>query len=173
MKKPILVFALAVLVCAIAYASTNTTKPSPAPTDAYAQLTKEEAKFVDLANKERVSRGLSKLTVDPLLIKVARAHSQEMADKNYFSHDSPTPGMKTALDRYLAAIKTKPTWALVGENLYYCSKVDCEGGHCALMNSPHHRENILEPKYQRIGLGAVITPKGEFYVTQMFLAQTD
>lgn len=136
-------------------------------------MTQEELKFVDLVNKERASRGLSQLAVDPLLVEVARKHSREMAEKNYFSHNSPTRGIKTPMDRYLAAVKQRPLWALLGENLFFCSIVDVTRGHLALMNSEKHRNNILEGRFERIGVGAYTDRKGQFYVTQMFLAKTD
>jgi uncharacterized protein YkwD len=135
-------------------------------------LTKEELRLVDLVNQERVSRGLPQLVIDPLLVKVARKHSQEMSDLRYFSHTSPTPGLRTPLDRYLADEPRRPSWALVGENLFYCSIVDPERGHHAFMNSPNHRANILEARFERIGVGVYINSAGEFYVTQMFLAKT-
>ncbi|MGB9589010.1 MAG: CAP domain-containing protein, partial [Armatimonadota bacterium] len=43
-------------------------------------VTKEELRFVDLANQERASRGLPELVLDPMLVKIARKHSQEMSD---------------------------------------------------------------------------------------------
>ncbi|HUV04824.1 MAG TPA: CAP domain-containing protein [Armatimonadota bacterium] len=152
--------------------STTVTTQPPAMYQSFV-MTQEELKFVELVNKERAGRGLSQLTIDPLLIEVARKHSREMGDKHYFSHTSPTPGMQTPMDRYLAAENGRPSWALVGENLVYCSIVDIERGHAALMNSQGHRANILEGRYQRIGVGAYVNPRGELYVTQTFLAKAD
>jgi uncharacterized protein YkwD len=57
----------------------------------------------------------------------------------------------------------------VGENLYYCSIVDVERGHRALMNSPSHRANILHPPFRKGGIGIYKSQTGEFWVTQMFL----
>jgi uncharacterized protein YkwD len=37
------------------------------------------------------------------------------------------------------------------------------------MNSPGHRANILEPRFQRIGVGVYQNAQGEFWVTEMFL----
>lgn len=137
------------------------------------QLTDEEIRFVDLVNSERASRGLSVLRLDPLLVQVARGHSKEMCDLNYFDHVSPTPGMRTALNRLLVALKHRPTWAYVGENLFYCSIVDVNRGHTCLMESHSHRENILNPKFEKIGVGVYSDARGQFWVTQMFLASTD
>lgn len=163
---------LGLLMTVSNFTSTTVTNRPPAGNDSVV-MTQEEIRFVELVNKERASRGLQQLTIDPILVQVARAHSEEMAVKHYFSHTSPTPGLKTAMDRYLAALKRRPTWALVGENLFYCSIVDVSRGHQALMDSEGHRANILEPRFTAIGVGSYVTESGEFYVTQMFLAKTD
>jgi len=137
------------------------------------QLTAEEQRFTDLANAERQARSLNVLSVNPLLVQVAREHSREMWEKNYFDHISPTPGLKTPMNRYLKALGRTPRWAYLGENLFYCSVVDPDRGHKCLMASPKHRENMLNAKFREIGVGAFIAPDGQFYVTQLFLAQAD
>jgi len=135
-----------------------------------AQSTPDELKFVELANRERAVRHLRQLTVDPLLVDVARRHSQEMMQKNYFDHRSPTPGIRTPMDRYLKGLGHRPEYACVGENLFYCSVGDVERGHQAFMNSPAHRENLLYPQFEKIGVGIQRNAKGEFWVTEMFLS---
>jgi uncharacterized protein YkwD len=148
----------------------------PAPKTPEAVLpasTDEETRFVELVNKERAKRGLSQLRIDATLILVAREHSAEMRDKAYFNHESPTVGIKTPLDRYLKAVTFRPTYACVGENLFWATVVDIQRGHQAFMNSPTHRENILFPRFEKIGVGIVKDAKGEFWVTQMFLTNTD
>lgn len=135
--------------------------------------TAEERRFVELVNVERRKRGLSELIIEPLLIKVARDHSREMQDKAYFNHNSPTAALKTPMDRYLKAAYVRPEYACVGENLFYCSIVDVQRGHNAFMNSPTHRDNVLFPRYEKIGVGIVKNERGEFWVTEMFLTNTD
>lgn len=134
------------------------------------ESTSEELRFVDLANRERVGRGLKPLTIDPMLIVVAREHSREMMEKNYFDHNSPTPGIKTPMDRYLKELGFRPRYACVGENLYYCTIADVERGHQAFMNSASHRENLLYPRFEKMGVGIQRNHKGEFWVTEMFLS---
>jgi uncharacterized protein YkwD len=141
-------------------------------TSAGPQHTPQEQRFLELTNRERVNRGLRPLTVDPLLITVARQHSREMMEKNYFDHVSPTPGYKTPMDRYLKALGTRPKYATVGENLYYCSVVDVERGHQAFMNSPSHRENVLFPRFEKMGVGIHKNARGEFWVTEMYLTNS-
>jgi len=134
-----------------------------------ALMTSEEWRFLDLLNRERATLHLSELKPDPLLVEVARGHSREMCEKNYFDHVSPTPGERTPMDRYLHALHHRPAHACVGENLFYCSIVDVERGHHALMNSPGHRANILYAPFRRGGIGIYKSETGEFWVTEMFL----
>ena len=140
-------------------------------------LRPEESEFIQRINAERVSRGLNALTVDPLLVQVARGHSQEMCDLNYFDHHSPTAGEITPMDRYVKGLHDSgadtPAYLLVGENIFYCSvfndTYNVAYGHQALMNSPGHRANILEPRFARIGVGTYQDSHGQFWVTEMFL----
>ena len=140
-------------------------------------LCPQEIEFIQRVNAERVSRGLNALIVDPLLVKIARGHSQEMCDRNYFDHHSPTSGQVTPMDRYLKGLRDNavetPPYLLVGENIFYCSVFNATYnvayGHQALMNSPGHRANILDPRFARIGVGTFQDARGEFWVTEMFL----
>jgi uncharacterized protein YkwD len=157
-------------LAALRKSQTADSKNSPKPN-------KEEMEFISRVNAERKARGLVTLQIDPLLTAVARAHSREMCSKNYFDHHSPTAGLVTPLDRYLAGLdacsEPKPTYALVGENIYYCSTLSSSYSvayaHQALMKSVHHRENILEPRYEKIGVGTFQNSLGEFWVTELFL----
>ncbi|MBI3910540.1 MAG: hypothetical protein HY320_06340 [Armatimonadetes bacterium] len=126
-----------------------------------------------MVNKERAAQKLGPLTMDPLLILVAREHSHEMMEKNYFDHRSPTPGLRTPMDRYLKALGERPPYACVGENLYYCSVADVERSHRALMASLSHRDNILFSRFEKMGVGIYQNDRGEFWVTQMFLTSCD
>ncbi len=105
-----------------------------------------EAKMLQLVNAERVQRGLNPLAPDPEITPVARAHSQDMFSRGYFSHY--TPEGKDPFDRMKAAgIK----YYSAGENLALGQTLRiCHEG---LMNSPGHRANILNPSYGRLGIG--------------------
>lgn len=153
--------------------SASTPPRDPAPVVASVQMTVAEQQFVDLINAERWERDLGVLAVNPLLVQVAREHSKEMYELEYFDHTSPTPGLETPKQRYLDALGHTPTWARIGENLFYCSVVDVDRGHVCLMDSPSHRDNILYDRYEQVGVGVYIAPDGRFYVTQLFLTQID
>lgn len=133
------------------------------------KLTPEELRFTELTNVERKSRKLNELTVAPLLVQIAREKSKEMYDLNYWGHVSPVEEKRTAMTRLLYYLKDKPQSMLVGENLYYCSEVRVDDGQQALMNSPTHRKNILNPEYRYIGIGTFTAPDGRFWTTEIFL----
>lgn len=145
----------------------------PSVTVTSTQMTAVEQRFVDLANAERWNNKMNELARNPILVQVARQHSREMWEKNYFDHISPTPGLKTPMNRYISKLGRTPTWACLGENLFYCSVVDPERGHQCLMESKPHRENILNSTFEQIGVGVFISPDGQFWVTQLFLSQID
>jgi uncharacterized protein YkwD len=137
------------------------------------QATPDENRFLALINQERRARGLGVLTQDPLLREVARRHSRDMAERGYFAHEAPTESLRTPMERYLAGLGRRPGYAVVGENLFYCSELGVQRGHRSLMESPGHRRNILDKRYEAAGVGVYVSPDGEYFVTQMFLKQRD
>lgn len=120
-----------------------------------------ELEVIRLVNEERKKEGLAPFTHSPELSKVARAKSQDMADKNYFSHTSPTYGDPFAMMKSFG-IK----YRTAGENIakgYYSAESVVKGW----MNSSGHRANILNPSFNKIGVGYV-NANGTTYWTQQF-----
>ncbi len=107
-----------------------------------------EVAMVSLVNKERSTRGLNTLVFDSRLQAIARAHSEDMFRRGYFSHYSPEG--KTVADRALAA---GIDFLVVGENLAYAPSLEL--AHNGLMNSEGHRANILSTDYGKIGIGVI------------------
>ena len=133
--------------------------PSPAPVQG---LSVDEQKMVDLVNAERTAQGLKPLQVDLRLVKVARMKSQDMINKNYFDHNSPTYGSPFDMMR-----NNGITYKFAGENLAGNSTV--ANAHTSLMNSPGHRANILNTNYTHIGIGIIDGgPYGKMF-TQEFI----
>ena len=131
-------------------------------------LSEDEQEFARMVNEERERRGLTPLTVDPVLTAAARQHSREMFELGYFDHYSPVRGLRSPIDRYAVALGTRQFQCVVGENLFYSSRRDVALGHRSLMNSPTHRDNIVASDYRAIGVGVYLAPTGEYYVTQMY-----
>ncbi|CCJ34529.1 Transporter [Caloramator australicus RC3] len=122
-----------------------------------------EREVIRLVNVERAKVGLKPLSENVKLSKVARIKSQDMINKKYFSHYSPTYGspfdmMKKFGIRFRAA----------GENIAMGQKTPKEVMN-AWMNSAGHRRNILNPNFTQIGVGVAKDSKGRLYWTQMFI----
>ena len=122
-----------------------------------------ENEVIRLTNIERAKAGLPALKANWQLSRVARYKSQDMINKNYFSHQSPTYGspfkmMESFGLRFMAA----------GENIAYGQKTPQEVVRM-WMNSPGHRANILSPSYTEIGVGVAKKSNGTLYWTQMFI----
>lgn len=151
-----------------------TAQPGSSLTQSDARLSKLESAMLEMINAERAKAGLNALAWDDNLANVARAHAAEMRDKNYFSHDSPTPGLATHLDRYRAAGFSSPR--VIAENIFrswgtphQVNLTDIQGGHEALMKSPGHRANILYRDVTRAGIGIAVNSRGDIWITQMFM----
>ncbi|MCR8995860.1 serine protease [Brevibacillus sp. 7WMA2] len=102
---------------------------------------------VDIVNKERAKAGLKPLSMDTELAKMATDKAKDMADNNYFDHDSPTFGSPfNMMDQYKISYQT------AGENI-------AEGQRSAeevmkdWMGSDGHRENIMNSSFTKIGVG--------------------
>lgn len=119
-----------------------------------------EQQIFQLVNRERHSRGLSTLVFDERLQQAARKHSLLMADRGEVEHQLAG---EPKLAFRLAEVELR--YDVSGENVARTS--GAARAHTALMNSPGHRANILDPQFNAIGIGVVDTPDG-IYVTQDF-----
>ena len=116
-----------------------------------------------MVNIERIAVGTQPLTLSNELMKVATLKSQDIVDHNYFSHTSPTYGGLRDLLTHFSINYTN-----AGENLATGQKTPTTVVQ-AWMNSEGHRANILNPKFNQIGIGVVEGGKyGGFTWTQLF-----
>ncbi|KOU13424.1 hypothetical protein ADK52_38785 [Streptomyces sp. WM6372] len=105
------------------------------------------AEVVALVNKERAKVGCSALTVNPKLTAAALNHSQDMAAHSNMSHtgsDGSDPGERITRSGF--------SWMTYGENVAYGYSTP-EQVMTGWMNSPGHRENILNCAFKEIGVG--------------------
>jgi uncharacterized protein YkwD len=125
------------------------------------KMSKEEKELLDLTNQERKKNKLLPLKPSPLLFKIARAHSANMAKQEKMSHEldgkKSAQRVKEAGYRYLST----------GENIAF-GKYPPEDLMEAWMGSKLHRANILNKKFTEIGLGIVPDKEGIPYFTQLF-----
>jgi hypothetical protein len=114
--------------------------PIALPRDAGA----DEACFVQQTNATRAAKGLSTLPVLGSLAREARAHTQAMASSNSLYHSTA--------DQY------PENWIGLGENVGVGPT--CNDVEQAFLASPHHYENIVDPKWTSIGVGVVASSDG-------------
>lgn len=114
----------------------------------YTLDTLSETEMLNLVNQERSSRGLNILKFDSTLRTVARDHSADMFKRGYFSHYTPE-----GQDVANRADKYDVKYMVIGENLAFAPTL--VSAHKGLMNSPGHRENILSPDFNKVGIGVM------------------
>lgn len=135
-------------------------------------------RMLELINEARLQQGLSSVEWDQTIADIGTLHAEEMAENEYISHWNLL-GFGPDV-RYNLSGKTE--W--VRENLHTSWEryetgepvpVDdwnqlIEQGHIGLMNSPGHRENILEPGHTHVGIGfAYNVETGYFAIAQEFI----
>lgn len=107
-----------------------------------------ELDLYSLLQRERASHGLPLLARDSALNVVARTHALEMFRLRYVSHYSPLSG--SPADRLTA--RGIP-YAVMGENVAYAPSADL--AHQGFLRSRSHRANLLDPRFERVGIGAL------------------
>ena len=120
-----------------------------------------ERQLLDLANTERANAGLAPLRMDNGLVRAARAHAAEMAAQNQLSHQfSGEPSLPQRLSASSSLRLERE-----GENVAVTP--DPDQAHEALMSSPPHRDNLLNPNFNVAGFG-VFRSGHMLYVAQDF-----
>jgi len=119
----------------------------------------QEMEVIALVNQEREAAGLGQLAISPILSKVARFKSQYMSDLNYYSHVgvygnanelARAFGFDGAVGENLYKGPTSPKWAFLG-----------------WMLSQGHRDLMLMPNFDTIGVGLYVGEYGQFYWTML------
>jgi hypothetical protein len=118
------------------------------PNDAQMQ-SDMSAEILKLTNDDRIKNGLAPLVINPILNSAAQAKADDMGAKDYFAHYGPD-GKKPWdwIDR------NQYSYILVGENLGMNFST-ANAVHTALMASPSHRKNILNAKYENMGIAVI------------------
>ena len=143
-------------------------KTSPSTTTKTPTLTennKLEKEVVTLVNQERAKLGLAPLKDNSQLSNVARTKSEDMANKNYFSHTSPTYGSPFDMMK-----KFGITYTTAGENIAMGQQTAASVMD-GWMNSSGHKANILSKDFTEIGVGVAKDKSGTIYWTQQFIGK--
>ncbi|MFC6094260.1 CAP domain-containing protein [Saccharothrix lopnurensis] len=137
--------------------------PKPTAPDAPARSEVEiaEARVVELTNAERAAQGCPALAADDRLAAAARAHSADMAARDYFDHVSQDG--RSFVDRVKAAGYPSP-----GAENIAAGQRTAEAVVKGWMDSPGHRANILNCKLKALGAGMARGGSYGIYWTQNF-----
>jgi hypothetical protein len=118
-------------------------------------------------NQERARLGLEPLQINEKLSQAAIAKAQHMFSEQYWSHSSPDGVQPWSFIKNAGYV-----YKYAGENL--ARDFDSTGEMMvAWMNSPTHKENIINPNFTQIGLAVVNGTLNGFNTTlvvQMFAA---
>ena len=119
----------------------------------------EASSNLSAINSARAQHGLKPLSMSSNLVSVASRWSQHMASGGCSGSASicHNPNLTSQVSG----------WQKIGENV----GVGGSGSaiQSAFMNSSHHRANILDPAYTRVGIGTVKGADGRLYMTQDFM----
>jgi uncharacterized protein YkwD len=135
----------------------------PAPVAAGSLAPSDDEKLLlDLVNVERTSRNLKPLVWDAHLTRMARLHDSDMKASHRISHYSSrdSADLTTRLTRISYSARE------AAENVAFDANV--VKAHRALMQSPGHRRNILDPGLENVGLAIMTRQDRWIYVVEDF-----
>ena len=159
----------------------NSTKLLSVDTENMTKEKQAEMEVHRLINLERVKHGLKTLEYDAKLASVAKSHSIDMANNEYFSHETPeglNPTDRAGKADYVCRYQIgNLLYSGIGENIHMV-----EGSSVSLwstpesiaelavsgwMDSPGHKKNILTSNFSSEGIGVYISTF-TIHVTQNF-----
>jgi len=150
-----------------------------------------ERRIHDLINSERAIATAPPLKLEEPLSAIARAHSTDMARRNFFDHVNPE-GLDPAERGRRAGYPCRKVYSEyftegLAENIYQGSlyrRIIISGAEKSYewysteelardavkgwLNSSGHKRNLLDKRYERTGMGASIAPDRKVYITQVF-----
>lgn len=138
-------------------------KPEP-ETQSAANIDPEALLLFNAANRERAQQNAPQLRWDPTLAQAAAYHAAQMAQRQNISHQFPGEPDLSARGAGAGA-----HFSLIAENV--AEAPSAQRVHAAWMQSKGHRENILDPKVDSVGI-AVVVRNGQRFAVQDFARTT-
>jgi uncharacterized protein YkwD len=156
--RPTLRLPLAALALAIALALLLPVTAFAWGTNAFSSSSEQD--LFQLTNQARAAAGRKALHWDNRLAALARARAKDMIVRNYFAHQIPPDG-HTVFD---VMSNVGYCFNLAGENIGWNNYPDDQATgeiQTMFMNSPDHKQNILGPAWDVVGIGAYKGPDGK------------
>ena len=144
-------------------------KASGVKSSVVVNLASLEQSTFDLINRKRVEYGLLPLIWSEDVAAVARIHSKNMAEFNFFSHR----GLDSKLVSDRADSANVGRWRAIGENIAFNRgyKDPTEKAVELWLDSPTHRRNMMDAGWKESAVGVAIAVDGSYYFTQVFLTR--
>ncbi|MEO5987148.1 MAG: CAP domain-containing protein [Candidatus Limnocylindria bacterium] len=134
---------------------------SPAATSGWNQGS-AEATLWQLMNGARTNNGMAPVQQHGTLVSLARWRSQDLLNRDYFSHT--IPGCGCQVYTYYDSNGLRYDWA--GENIGWNSGLDDSYSpvrvHEKFMGSPGHRANVLDRRFTHGGVGAAAADNKQY-----------
>lgn len=154
-----LLFALVLMIFAFCLAAQN-----------LLSISDFEMQVLQLTNMERAKYGLGALRYDAGLAALARRHSQNMHQYNFFAHkDIWGDLVADRRGKYYPELLVTSIGENLGKFTNSSNAFKPEDLLKGWMGSPAHKEQILDPGYTHLGVG-ISVKNGVMYATQNFAA---
>jgi uncharacterized protein YkwD len=135
----------------------------PAPGEPSAPLAPnadKAAALLEMVNQARATEQSPPLSRDAALDAIAQAHAEAMRKLRRIAHDAGDGDPRSRVDAANLDVLA------AGENVAHA--LDVGRAHRALWASPSHRENLLEPRFDKVGIGMALDSDGSIWVCEVF-----
>lgn len=141
---------------------------SPPPGSVPVSLSPDEDYLLKAINGQRAAVGIAPVQIDPAMAEIARARSADMAERDYFSHQTPEGA------NFLNALADERiSYRFVGEIIARNNFSDEQANAVAIdsyLKSPAHKAVMLDGRFQSAGIGHVKSSKANMqYFTVVFI----
>lgn len=141
---------------------------SPPPGSVPLNLSPDEDYLLKAINGQRAAAGLQPVQIDGAIAGIARSRSSDMAERNYFSHQTPDG------TNFLSAVtQQRISYRFAGEIIARNNFPDDQADGVAIesyLNSPAHKAIMLDGRFQWAGIGHVKSGEdGMQYYTVIFI----
>jgi uncharacterized protein YkwD len=113
-----------------------------------------------MINGARASEGRARVRRTPELDELAQLHAEAMRDAGRIAHDLGRGDPSARVEARGLSVRA------TAENVARASSL--RGAHRALWSSPSHRQNLLEPRFDAIGIGVARDQAGGVWVCELF-----
>lgn len=152
MKRAIVMLGLLLSLSGAIVGAAQATDATLATTERLQAL---DGQILTRLNAIRASHGLRPLVLSDELENAAVAHSRALIQAGVFQHDSPDGTSFAQRLKHFYTPSGYSSWT-AGENLLYSTAdVDADTAIQAWLDSPPHRENMLEPDWREVGIGSI------------------